>query len=57
MGILCPIDLISQPLISQKINEINKYSKESFITQAVGKTGPSVVTIETEKYVPACMFT
>jgi len=51
VGILSPMNLISQPLISPKINSINKYSSESFITKAVEMTGPSVVTIETERYV------
>ena len=51
IGILYPINLISQPLTSLKINEINEYSNESFITKAVEITGPSVVTIETERYV------
>ena len=51
IGILYPINLISQPLISPKINRVNEYSNKSFITKAVEKTGPSVVTIETERYV------
>ena len=51
VGILSPLDLISQPIIRPKINSINKYSTESFITKAVEMTGPSVVTIETERYV------
>ena len=51
MGIISPINVISQPLISPKFNEINKYSNKSFITKAVEKTGSSVVTIETQRYV------
>ena len=51
MGILTPKNIISQPFISQKFNEINQYSNKSFITKAVEKTGPSVVTIETQRYV------
>jgi len=42
---------ISQPLINPKFVEPNKFSKKSFITIAVEKTGPSVVTIETQKYI------
>ena len=42
---------ISQPLIYPKFNELNQYSNKSFITKAVEKTGSSVVTIETQKYV------
>ncbi len=51
MGILFPTDLICQPLINPKLNEINKYANKSFITKAVEKTGSSVVTIETQKYI------
>ena len=51
MGILSPANLISQPLINPKFNEINKNTNKSFITRAVEKTGPSVVTIETQRYV------
>ena len=52
MGILFPTDFIkAQPLINPKFNQINKYSNNSFITEAVERAGPSVVTIETKKYV------
>ena len=51
MGILSPSNVISQPLINQKSNEINQNSNKSFITKAVEKTGSSVVTIETQRYV------
>ena len=52
LGIFFPADFIkAQPLINPKFNEINKYSNNSFITEAVERTGPSVVTIETKKYV------
>jgi len=56
ISILSPSQLISQPLINPKFNEINKYSKKSFITEAVEKTGPSVVTIETQKYINKRVF-
>ena len=49
--IFSPTNVISKPLNNQQFNEINKYSKKSFITKAIEKTGPSVVTIETQKYV------
>ncbi len=49
-------NLVSQPLINPKFNEINKYSKKSFITKAVEKTGPSVVTIETQRFVKKRKF-
>jgi S1-C subfamily serine protease len=51
LGILYPTNVISQPLINPKLNEINNYSNKSFITKAVEKTGSSVVTIDTQKYV------
>ena len=51
MSFFCSPNAISQPLINSQFNEINKYSKNSFITEAIEKTGPSVVTIDTQKYV------
>tara|TARA_B100000886_G_scaffold11839_1_gene7672 strand:+ start:469 stop:1620 length:1152 start_codon:yes stop_codon:yes gene_type:complete len=51
LGILFPSDLISQPLTKTKFNELNIYSKKSFITNAVEKTGSSVVTIDTQKFI------
>ena len=56
MATLFPSYLVSQPLINPKFNEINKYSNKSFITKAVEKTGPSVVTIETQKFVKKRKF-
>ena len=52
IGIVCPANVISIPLINPKLNETNK----SFITKAVEKTGSSVVTIETQKYVKKRKF-
>ena len=52
IGIFNPANVISKPLINPKLNEINK----SFITRAVEKTGSSVVTIETQKYVKKRQF-
>ena len=51
IGIFVPSYVIPQPLINPKFNEINNYRNNSFITNAVEKTGPSVVTIETQRYV------
>ena len=51
VGIRYPSKVISQPLSKPKINEVNLYSKKSFITRAVEKTGSSVVTIDTQKFV------
>ena len=53
---LFPSSLISQQLINPKFNETNKYSKQSFVTKAVEKTGPSVVTIETQRIVKKRKF-
>ncbi len=47
VGIVAPANVLSQQLINPKFNQINK----SFVTRAVEKTGSSVVTIETQKYV------
>ena len=49
--ILCPSNVISQPLINPNFNGIDKYSNKSFITKAVEKTGSSVVTIDTQRLV------
>jgi len=56
MGLLSPSKIVSQPLINPKFNETNKYSKKSFVTKAVEKTGPSVVTIETQRFVKKRKF-
>ena len=51
LGIRYPSKVISQPLSKPKINEVNLYSKKSFITKAVERTGAAVVTIDTQRYV------
>jgi len=51
IGILCPSYLISEPLTKPRFNKVYKYSDKSFITKAVEKTGSSVVTIDTQRYV------
>jgi len=51
IGIICPSNVISRPLTNPKFNAINKYSNISFITKAVERTGSSVVTIDTQRYV------
>jgi len=56
IGIFCPINVVSQPIINSGFNEINKYSSKSFITKAVEKTGSSVVTIDTQRYVKTRRF-
>jgi len=54
--ILCPSNVVSKPLTNLKFNEVNIYSNKSFITEAIEKTGPSVVTIDTQKYVKKSKF-
>ncbi len=51
MGIIYPTNVISQQLTKPKINEFNISSEKSFITKAVERTGSSVVTIDTQRYV------
>jgi len=57
MSFLYPSNLVSQPLFNPELSEINKYSNTSFITKAVEKTGSSVVTIDTQRYVKRRQFT
>jgi len=51
LGITYTAEVISQPLSKPKIKEFDLYSKESFITKAVERTGAAVVTIDTQRYV------
>jgi len=51
INFLLPSNVISQPLTKPKFNEVNTFSNKSFITKAVERTGSSVVTIDTQKYV------
>ena len=56
IGIFCPSQTISQTLNNSKFTEINRYSRRSFITKAVEKSGSSVVTIETQRFVKRRQF-
>ena len=56
LGILYPTNITSESLINTKLNEINNYSNKSFITKAVERTGSSVVTIDTQRYVKQRKF-
>ena len=56
LGIICPSNMISQPLSKTKFNDFNSYSSKSFITEAVERTGSSVVTIETQRYIKKRQF-
>ena len=51
MGFTYSAKVISQSLSKPKINEVDLYSKKSFITKAVERTGAAVVTIDTQRYV------
>ncbi|MDC3019954.1 trypsin-like peptidase domain-containing protein, partial [Prochlorococcus sp. AH-736-E15] len=51
MGILSPTNVIPQSLTTTKIYEVNLNKNKSFITKAVERTGSSVVTIDTQRYV------
>ena len=55
-GITFAPNVLSQSSTKPKIEEANLYSKKSFITEAVEKTGPSVVTIETKRYLKKRKF-
>ena len=49
--ILSSSNVISKPIEKSKFLEDFRYSNKSFITKAVEKTGESVVTIDTQRYV------
>ncbi|MDC3175906.1 trypsin-like peptidase domain-containing protein [Prochlorococcus sp. AH-716-D13] len=51
LGLVNKSNVISQPLVNQNLNEESKISNISFITKAVKKTGASVVTIDTQRFV------
>ncbi len=56
VGFIFAPKVLSQPSTSPTIEESNLYTKNSFISEAVEKTGPSVVTIETQKYIKKRKF-
>ena len=51
LGTTYPAKVIAQPLSKPKINEVSLFSKKSFITKAIERTGAAVVTIDTQRYV------
>ena len=55
-GILNNLIVKSQPSFISNFNPITRKSSGSFVTQAVEKTGASVVTIDTEKIVKQSKF-
>jgi len=56
MGFIFPSNLISQPLTNSKFNTVYTISSKSFITKAVERTGSSVVTIDTQRYIKKRKF-
>ncbi len=56
LGLVNKSNVISQPLVNQNLNEESKISNISFITKAVNKTGASVVTIDTQRFVENKQF-
>ena len=53
---MCPSNVISEQLTKPKLNGVNIYANKSFITKAVERTGSSVVTIETQRYIKKRQF-
>ncbi len=56
LGLINKSNVISQPIVNQNPNEESKISNISFITKAVKKTGASVVTIDTQRFVENRQF-
>ena len=56
LGLINKSNVISQPIIEQNLNEESKITNISFITKAVKKTGASVVTIDTQRFVENRQF-
>ena len=56
LGLINKSNVISQTLANQNLNEESKISNISFITKAVKKTGASVVTIDTQRFVENRQF-
>ncbi len=56
VGVINPWNVLSEVLTKPRFNEVNTEAKKSFITKAVEKTGPSVVTIDTQTFVKKKQF-
>ena len=56
LGLINESNAISQLIINQNLDEESKISNISFITKAVKKTGASVVTIDTQRFVENKQF-
>ena len=51
LSLVSKSNVISQPFINSNQEQESQYSNRSFITKAIEKTGPSVVTIDVQKFV------
>ena len=56
IGIFSQANVISESLFNGNYNENSRYSNKSFITKAVEKTGASVVTIDSQRYIKQRRF-
>ena len=56
IGLLNKQNIISQPILNQNLESESKISNISFITKAIKKTGASVVTIDTQRFVKSKEF-
>ena len=55
-GLINKPNVISQPILNPNIEKESKIATISFITKAINKTGASVVTIETQRFVKNKQF-
>ena len=51
LSLITKSHILAQTFINSNIYRDSEYSKKSFITEAIEKTGPSVVTIDTQKLI------
>ena len=56
IGLVNKPNVISQPIVNPNIEKESKISNISFITKAINKTGASVVTIDTQRFVKNKQF-
>ena len=56
LSIFSKFNVIAQPIINQNLTKDSQISKISFITEAIEKTGPSVVTIDTQRIIRKKQF-
>ena len=56
IGLVNKPNVISKPIVNQNIKKESEISNISFITKAINRTGASVVTIDTKRYVKNKQF-